>query len=174
MMARAALSVVFDHGRDAELSALRSRIAALEAARSAERWGALCRAGVLLSRLPERFDAIRSLIAEFIVEERWCVAEGVTGPFYCPPGRLNFHYNAIRSPLHIEAYLVNLLADDLADGVWYSLSTYLNHIAGLGIYTPSENMFYQGDAPPRGVDAYNLWGLESDSSDSEGASDSEG
>ena len=159
-MARAALSVVFDQGRDAEITGLRARIAELTAARSAERWGTLCRAGVLLCANLDHIQgqsAVRCLIADFISEEGWCVAEGVTGRFYCPAGRLNFNMDAEGRLMHIESLLVNKVAGDLHMGRWHPLQHYLDYIAGCG-YSPG--LFYQGSAPPRAAEEYNRWVLE--------------
>ena len=79
-MARAALSVVFQQGRDDELAELRRRVAEVAAERSATRWATLCRAGLRLCAGRDLFQceiAVRNLVADFIVEEKWCVAEGV-------------------------------------------------------------------------------------------------
>ena len=162
-MARAALSVVFNQGRDEELAALRARIAELTAERSATRWAALCRAGVKLCADLDHIrgqSAVRCLIADFVVEEGWCVAEGVTGRFYCPAGRLNFNVNSHGMPLHIESLLVNKLAGDLHMGRWHPLQHYLDYIAGCGIYSPG--LFYQGAAPPRAAE-YNRWSADGES-----------
>ena len=159
-MARAALSVVFDQGRDAEITALRARIAELTAERSATRWAALCRAGMRLCAGLDLFHceiAVRCLVADFINEEGWCVAEGVTGRFNPAPGRLNFNVNSHGMPLHIESLLVNRLAGDLMGGVWHPLQHYLRLIAECGIYSPSEGLFYQGSAPPRAAEEYDVW-----------------
>jgi hypothetical protein len=167
-MARAALSVVFNQGRDEELAALRARVAELTAERSATRWAALCRAGVHLcaglDHIRGQF-AVRCLIADFVVEEGWCVAEGVTGRFYCPAGRLNFNMDAEGRLMHIESLLVNKVAVDLLHGRWHPLQHYLDYIAGCGIY--SAGLFYQGSAPPRAAEEYNRWVHESEGSDSE-------
>jgi hypothetical protein len=163
-MARAALSVVFDQGRDAEITALRARIAELTAERSATRWAALCRAGVLLCANLDHIQgqsAVRCLIADFISEEGWCVAEGVTGRFYCPAGRLNFNMDAEGRLMHIESLLVNKVAGDLHMGRWHPLQHYLDYIAGCGIYSPG--LFYQGTAPPRAADEYNRWSADGES-----------
>ena len=162
-MARAALSVVFDQGRDDELTALRTHIDTLAAERSADRWNTLCRAGVrccasmFCAGQFRRAAAVRSLVADFIIEEGWCVAEGITGRFNCAPGRLNFHVDSHGRSLHIESLLVNRLMCDLMDGVWHPLPHYLRYIAECGIYTPSEGMFYQGSAPPRAAEEYKHW-----------------
>ena len=159
-MARAALSVVFNQGRDEELAALRARVAELTAERSAERWNTLCRAGVGLCTGLDLFHceiAVRCLVADFIMEEQWCVAEGVTGRFNPAPGRLNFNVNSHGMPLHIESLLVNKLTGDLLYGRWHPLQHYLRLIAECGIYSPSEGLFYQGSAPPRAAEEYNVW-----------------
>ena len=159
-MARAALSVVFDQGRDDELMGLRTHIAALTAAHSADRWSTLCRAGLRFCAGLDLFHsetAVRCLIPDFIIDEGWCVAEGVTGRFNCAPGRLNFNMNSHGRPLHIESLLVNRIAGDLMRGVWHPLPHYLRSIAECGIYSPSEGLFYQGSAPPRAAEEYNRW-----------------
>ena len=153
-MARAALSVVFNQGRDEELAALRVRVAELTAERSAEHWNNLCRAGV---RLGGCQDVVRCLVADFVMQEGWCVAEGVTGRFNTAPGRLNFNVNSHGRSLHIESLLVNRLMRDLRDGVWHPLRHYLRLIEECGIYSPSEGLFYQGSAPPRAAEEYDVW-----------------
>jgi hypothetical protein len=156
-MARAALSVVFDQGRDDELVALRARIDALKA----EQWDVICRG---LLRFRADFDdsyafqyVVRSMIADYVIEEGWCLAEGVTGRFNTSPGRLNFHVDSHGHPLHIESLLANRLTVDLMRGTWHPLRHYLRYIAECGTYTPSEGMFYQGSAPPRAAEEYNRW-----------------
>ena len=162
-MARAALAVVFNQDRDDELAALRARVAELTAERSATRWATLCRAGVRLCAGLDLFHceiAVRHLVADFIVEEKWCVAEGVIAEgdrFNPAPGRLNFNVNSHGVPLHIEGLLVNRLAGDLMDGEWHPLQHYLRLTAECGVYRPSEGLFYQGSAPPRAAEEYCAW-----------------
>ena len=152
-MERTALAVVFNQGRDEELAALRARVAEL----TAERWDVLCRAGVRLCELGADESIIRCLVADFIMQEGWCLAEGVTGRFDASPGRLNFNANSRGMPLHIESLLVNRLTGDLRQGVWHGLSHYFRLIERCGLYSPGEGLFYQGSAPPRAAEDYNVW-----------------
>ena len=69
--------------------------------------------------------------------------------------------------MHIESLLVNKVAVDLLHGRWHPLQHYLDYIAGCGIYSPSEGLFYQGSAPPRAAEEYNRWHVHE--SDSEGS-----
>ena len=162
-MARAALSVVYAHERDGELAELRRRVGEVAAERSAARWATLCRAGVRLCANLDMFHSeitVRRLVADYIAEEKWCVAEGVVSEgdrFNPAPGRLNFNVNVHDVPLHIEGLLVNHIAGDFMDGEWHPLQHYLKLTAECGVYRPSEGLFYQGSAPPRAAEEYSVW-----------------
>ena len=106
-MARAALSVVFNQGRDDEVAELRRRLAQLEqdAAGESERslarsWEALCQAGISLQ---VQGAQVRSLVERFIGRTRWGVAPGVqyADGTPVPPGPFNFQSNDPVSYTHL-------------------------------------------------------------------------
>ena len=59
--------------------------------------------------------------------------------------------------LHIESLLVNRLAFDLKVGVWHGPPHSFRLIEECGLYSPGEGLFYQGSAPPRAAEEYNVW-----------------
>jgi hypothetical protein len=165
-MARAALSLVFAQGRDAEIAELRRRISQLEqdaAGESARTWEALCQAGISL-----RGGHVRGLVAVFIYGTRWGVAPGVQyadgSPI--PPGPFNFASNVHGDFLHLETVLLNYMEDDFLTGNWRSLPEYLQLLAESGLFRMRPGLFqrFPMTALPREYDDFH-----SDESEAESA-----
>jgi hypothetical protein len=170
MMARAALSVVFSHGRDDELAGLRRRVAQLEEERGAACWATLCQAG-LSFRASDSMT--RSLIKVFISTERWGVAPGVqyADGLSVPPGPLNFAADRYGDFLHLESVLVGYITADFQTGNWRSLPEYMQLVQESGFFRRRPGGLFERfpvTAPPRMYHVFNS-DLESEGSDSEGS-----
>ena len=173
-MARAALSVVFDQGRDAEIAELRRRLAQLEqdAAGEYERslartWEALCQAGISL-----RGGQVRWLVAAFIGRTCWGVAPGVqyADGTPVPPGPFNFASDDHGDFLHLESVLLGYMEDDFLAGNWRSLPEYLQLVQESGLFRLRPGGLFERfhvTAPPRLYDVFNDSDSESEGSDSE-------
>ena len=139
IMARAALSVVFDHGRDQELSDLRRRVAQLERnaageyqRRLADSWEALCRAGIRLQ------GDVRALMEDFIERTRWGVADGVqyADGTPVPPGPFNFGADGNGAYLHLESVLLDYIEGDFEERRWRPFTDYLQMMEDSELFMP--------------------------------------
>ena len=171
-MARAALEVAHQHLRDDEVSALRTRA-----------WRALCQAGIRLCRgrcMDGCRSIVRDLIAYYLRDEQWGVAEGVImqkdgrDDGEVGVGLLNFNSNADGEFLHIECMLLDHIARDLRHAFWRPLKSHFELVQDSGLYRPvnprSMWMFHKGPAPVRSAEEFNVWadsGTESSESGSE-------
>ena len=138
VMARAALSVVFNQGRDDEVAELRRRLAQLEqdaagesARRMADCWETLCQAGISLQGAQ-----VRSLVERFIERTRWGVAPGVqyADGTPVPPGPFNLASNRNGDFLHLESVLIGYMEDDFLTGNWRPLPEYLQLVQESGFF----------------------------------------
>ena len=150
-MARAALEVVHQHLRDDEVAALRTQA-----------WRALCQAGLRLCRgrpMEECRGIVRDLIAYYLRDEQWGVAEGVRkDDEEVPAGLLNFNRNADGEFLHIESMLMDRIAHDLRHAYWRPLKQYFEVVQDSGPYRPAHGvMFRRGPAPVRAAEEFNVW-----------------
>ena len=137
-MARASLSVVFDQGRDYEVTELRRRIAQLERVaageyerRMADSWETLCRAGIRL-----RGVQVRALVEDFFERTRWGVAHGVqyADGTPVPPGPFNFAPNRNGEFLHLESVLIGYIENDFQTHNWRPLPEYLQLVQESGFF----------------------------------------
>ena len=159
--ARAALSVIYDHGRDDEVRELRAllaqrnqEIADLRARqemlerltvtnnleRAEANWEMLCQAGIRMGGRD-----IRPLVETHITRSCWGIAEGVldANGSRVVPGRFNFAPNEHAEFLLPETTLIRLLQDDFQTRNWRPLTEYLQLLSESGIFQPREGGHFQ-------------------------------
>ena len=160
-MERAALAVVYDHGRDDELRELRRLLVQrnqeiadlrdrqrmleqLVATSTRERdeacWEALCQAGIRMGG----FD-VRHLVELYITRSHWGIVEGVyaANGSRVVPGPFNFAPNVNAEFLVPETTLIRLLQNDFQNRTWRPLPQYLQMLSESGIFQPREGGHFQ-------------------------------
>ena len=155
-MERAALAVVYDHGRDDELRELRrllllrnqeiadlrqnqamleQRAANTLNQREEAAWEALCQAGIRMGGRD-----IRQLVEIHITRSCWGITEGVidANNARVAPGPFNFAPNERGEWLLPELTLLTILSDDFRTRNWSPFPQYLRLLSESGIFQPRE------------------------------------
>ena len=145
-MSRAALSVVFNQGRDEEMAELRRRVAHLERRAAGEdqrrledAWETLCRAGIRLQ------GDVRALVQDFIERMGWGVADGVqyADGAPVPPGPFNFGANGNGEYLHLESVLLDYIEDDFQERKWRPFQDYVQMLADSELLAPHPGALFK-------------------------------
>ena len=153
-MERAALSIIFNQGRDDEVAELPRRLAQRDQEvaelrrrqemlerltadqyhqRLGDTWESLCQAGIRLRRMQ-----VRALVERFIARSRWGVAYGVRDANGTPvtPGPFNFAPNQRGEHLHLETVLLGFMQSDFQAHMWRPLMEYLQLLRESGLLQP--------------------------------------